>query len=522
MSHIFFYGPPGSGKTMVGKVLAASLDLPFIDLDDEIVRAAGMPVSQLMAERGEAAFRDVEAAELKRVAAAPEAVIALGGGALLRDENRTLAEAVGEVVFLDADLATLLGHLSQDPNQRPLLAGDLAARLAGLLERRASHYDSFVQRVAIKGSGKSVEKTPAQVAWELQQKLGRYHVRGMGQGYDVIVRSGGVDALGAMLQARGLGGPVVVVSDEHVAPHYGERVLASLRAAGYQASLLAVRPGEEFKTLETVTAMWRSFLEAGLDRKSTVVALGGGVIGDMAGFAAATFMRGCAWVGVPTTLLSMVDASIGGKTGFDLPEGKNLVGAFYPPRLVLADPGVLSTLPERELRSGLAEVVKHGIISDPDLFALCAQGFEAVRADLPAIVRRAMGVKVRVIEQDPFEKGIRAALNLGHTIGHAVELVSRFELRHGEAIAIGMVAEARLAEQLGLSENSPGLTDRIAAVLTGLGLPVEIPADLAVPAIIQSMRVDKKKERHVVKFALPVKIGEVKVGVAVSDLESVL
>jgi 3-dehydroquinate synthetase len=189
---------------------------------------------------------------------------------------------------------------------------------------------------------------------------------------------------------------------------------------------------------------------------------------------------------------------------------------------VLADPDVLATLPERELRSGLAEVVKHGIISDPALFDLCAQGYEAVKADLPKIVRRAMGVKVQVIGQDPFEKGLRAALNLGHTVGHAVELVSRFELRHGEAIAIGMVAEARLAERLGfLTETGEGLSAQIEAVLTGLGLPTEIPPDLTVPAIIQAMRMDKKKERHVVKFALPVKVGEVKVGVAVSDLEQI-
>jgi 3-dehydroquinate synthase len=248
----------------------------------------------------------------------------------------------------------------------------------------------------------------------------------------------------------------------------------------------------------------------------------GGVVGDLAGFAAATFMRGCQWVAVPTTLLAMVDASMGGKTGFDLPEGKNLVGAFYPPRLVLADPQVLSTLPERELCSGLAEVVKHGIISDPELFDLCTQGFDVVKADLPEIVRRAMGVKVQVIVQDPFERGIRAALNLGHTVGHAVEIVSHFRLRHGEAVAIGMVAEARLAEKLGLAEVGDGLSSRIRAVLAGLGLPTEVPTDLAVPAIIQSMKLDKKKERRVVKFALPVKIGKVQVGVAISDLEEVL
>ncbi len=222
-----------------------------------------------------------------------------------------------------------------------------------------------------------------------------------------------------------------------------------------------------------ISHLWNAFLENGLDRKSTVIALGGGVIGDMAGFAASTYMRGMQWICVPTTLLSMVDASLGGKTGFDLPQGKNLIGSFYPPKLVLADPQVLVTLPERELISGMAEVVKHGIISDPELFDLCACGLDWVRSNLEQVVKRAMAVKIKVIEEDPYEKGFRAALNLGHTVGHAVELVSKFELRHGEAIAIGMVAEAKYAERIGIADT--GLGNTIAGVLSGYGLPVTIP-----------------------------------------------
>jgi shikimate kinase / 3-dehydroquinate synthase len=523
MKHVFLYGPSGSGKSTVGKILAQNLGLPLVDTDTNIEAAAGMSIPQIMDEQGQIAFRDLEAKILEQASAGEPCVIALGGGALLRESSRACTESAGRVVFLEADVSTLMARLIQDENKRPLLAGDLEVRLSTLLESRKEHYDSFELRVTTMVKAKSTgSKTPEEVAWEVQRVLGHYHVRGMGQGYDVIAQTGGVDALGMLLQERGLGGPVVIVSDANIAPLYADRALESLRRAGIPSSVLAIRPGEEYKTLETVASLWRGFLDAGLDRKSTVVALGGGVVGDLAGFAAATFMRGCQWVAVPTTLLAMVDASMGGKTGFDLPEGKNLVGAFYPPRLVLADPDVLSTLPERELRSGLAEVVKHGIVADPELFELCAQGYESVRADLPKIVRRAMGVKVQVIEQDPFEQGLRAALNLGHTVGHAVEIVSQFRLRHGEAVAIGAVAEARLAEKLGLTEAGDGLSGRIAAVLTGLGLPTEVPADLSVPAIIQSMKMDKKKERHVVKFALPVKIGEVKVGVAVSDLEEVL
>jgi 3-dehydroquinate synthase len=264
--------------------------------------------------------------------------------------------------------------------------------------------------------------------------------------------------------------------------------------------------------------LWKSFLQNGLDRKSTVIALGGGVIGDLAGFAASTYMRGIHWIAVPTTLLSMVDASLGGKTGFDLPEGKNLIGSFYSPKLVLADPSLLLTLPERELRSGMAEVVKHGIISDPELFDFCSHGLDWIKANLAAIVKRAMAVKIQVIEKDPYEKGFRAALNLGHTVGHAVELASRFQLRHGEAIAIGMVIESNYAERIGLAKN--GLTNTITNTLSALGLPTSIPREMSREEIVRAMRVDKKKNAASIRFALPVEIGKVELA-DVSDLEAV-
>jgi shikimate kinase/3-dehydroquinate synthase len=511
--HIFLYGPPGSGKSTVGKLLAQALNIPFLDLDTEIESLVGQTVPQIMAGQGELAFRDAEASTLKKTALGEEKVVALGGGTLLRTENRALAETTGQVILLNADLPIFVRRLSRDGNERPLLAGELEAKLADLLECRRDHYASFPLRV---DSSKPLE----QVSWDIQRLLGRYHLRGMGMDYDVIVQEGGIDQLGELLKSRDLHGPVLVVSDTNVAPRYGERLLNSLHAAGYIARQLVIHAGESHKTLETVASLWRRALEAGLDRKSTVVALGGGVVGDLAGFAASTFMRGCNWVAVPTTLLAMVDASMGGKTGFDLPEGKNLVGAFYPPRLVLADPDVLTTLPERELRAGLAEVVKHGVIADPELFELCAQGWATVTARLPEVVRRGMAVKVKVIEEDPYEKGIRAGLNLGHTIGHAVELASGFSLLHGEAVGIGMVAEARLAERLTIAAS--GLSDAIAESLIGLNLPVEIPEDLDRAELIRAMRVDKKKAQGVIRFALPVSIGEVKVGVEIKDLEEAL
>jgi 3-dehydroquinate synthase len=338
----------------------------------------------------------------------------------------------------------------------------------------------------------------------------------MGSAYDAVVENGGIDRLGELLRERKLNGPTAIVTESNVGPLYAERAAQSLRAAGYETTIITFPAGEANKTLKSIQKMWRGFLRGGLDRKSTVVALGGGVTGDMAGFAAATFMRGCGWVGVPTTLLSMVDSSLGGKTGIDLPEGKNLVGAFHPPSLVLADPDVLASLPDAELRSGLAEVVKHGIVGDPGLFALCTAGYASVKSNLASVVRRAMAVKVAVIEADPYERGIRASLNMGHTVGHAVELVSEFKLRHGEAVAIGTVVEARLAERLGLAAG--GLSEEIGVAFAGLGLPTQIPPEMPREAILQAMKVDKKKASGVIKFALPVAIGKVEVGVAVEDL----
>jgi 3-dehydroquinate synthase len=510
MTKIFLYGPSGSGKSTVGKILAQQMGLSFVDLDALIEEQAGMPIPQIMSEQGEPAFRDKESAALEQVVGSETSLVALGGGALLREQNRALAESAGMVVFLQASVDTLVARLSADYS-RPLLAGgDIRERLTGLLERRKEHYASFPMRFD------SNALTPAQIAWQIQIALGHFHIGGMGPAYDAVVQPGGLDRLGACLRECDFGGPVAIVTESNVGPLYAGRAANSLREAGYETTIITFPAGEANKTLESIQQIWAGLLQGGLDRRSTVVALGGGVTGDMAGFAAATFLRGVRWVGVPTSLLSMVDASLGGKTGIDLPQGKNLIGAFHPPSLVLADPDMLASLSEAELRSGLAEVVKHGIISDPGLFTLCAAGYESVKSDLPGIVRRAMAVKVDVIEADPYERGIRASLNLGHTVGHAVELVSEFKLRHGEAIAIGIVVEARLAERLKLAE--AGLSEDIAAALDGLGLPTRIPPEFSREAIIQAMRVDKKKAAGVVKFALPVKIGEVKVGVAVEDL----
>ena len=517
-SLIFLYGPPGSGKTTVGGLLSESLGLPFADLDKEIEAHAGLSIPEIFASSGEAGFRKLEARCLAQLCRGHPQIVALGGGSLVDEQNRALAEAVGDVLCLAAGVNHLQGRLKNQPEVRPLLGkeADIEQRLAALLERRAEHYASFALQLDT-----SHLEAP-QAAWQAQVKLGAFRISGMGEPYPIRVQPGGLGDLGQLMKQAGLKGPVALVCDATVTALHGQRVLESLERAGYSVVQTVIPAGEAQKTIQTVASLWQAFLAAGLERSSTVVALGGGVLTDLAGFAAATYLRGIPWAAVPTSLLGMVDASLGGKTGADLPQGKNLVGAFHSPALVLADPDTLSSLPEVELRNGLAEVVKHGILGDPGLFELCTAGWKALQADWPAVVRRAMAVKIQTIQVDPYEKGRRAVLNLGHTLGHAVETVSGYHLRHGEAVAIGLVGEARLAERIGLAR--PGLASAIRNTLLGLGLPVSIPAEMDRSLILAAMQFDKKKAGGSLRFALPVAIGEAQTGVVVGreDLQWML
>jgi shikimate kinase/3-dehydroquinate synthase len=536
-SLIFLYGPPGSGKSTNGQLLAEKLALPFVDLDQQIEKRSGMSIPEIFAKEGESGFRHIEQAELKDALNLEWGVIALGGGALLNSENRTQVEIAGPILCLSASPEVLLERLDSTGVERPLLSGDkdssqTGSRLLDLLVERNSHYASFANQID------TVARSPEQIVWDIQILLGAFHVLGMVNsgrgktnpgvesvrpqplGYDVRVQDGALKSIGSALKVRGLSGSISLVADENVAAIYLSRAINSLQEAGYLAKPVILPPGEIHKTISTVSYLWEQFLENGVERNSTVVALGGGVVGDLVGFAAATYLRGVPWVVLPTSLLAMADASLGGKTGADLPQGKNLVGAFHPPQLVLTDPETLATLPQEELCSGIAEVIKAGIIGDPILFAECAQGWQGIMSNWSEIIRRAMAVKIRVIEADPFEAGLRAVLNFGHTIGHAVELVSNFELRHGEAVAIGMVAEAWIAEQIGMTE--PGLSAQIKDVCARLGLPTEVPRNLPRQAILDAMQVDKKRSGGRVRFALPQRIGEVKRGVDVKDLNLLL
>jgi 3-dehydroquinate synthase len=332
--------------------------------------------------------------------------------------------------------------------------------------------------------------------------------------YSIVVEPGALASVGTRLRELRVGSRAVLMTDAGILKVHGQAVVAGLEAAGLSVTVLEVPDGEAAKTLGVAEHCWDRLLAAGADRTSTVLALGGGAVGDLAGFVAATYMRGANFVPLPTTVLAQVDASIGGKTAIDHPKAKNLIGAFYQPRLVVVDPAVVLTLPDRDFRSGLAEIVKHGVVLDAAYFDDVERSATALDArDLPTLTRIIGGscrLKASVIQRDPEEKGEwRFALNYGHTIGHALEAATRFETwTHGEAVALGMVAEARLAEQLGVAD--AGTTRRQETLLRGLGLPVRAPA-VDVEAVLAAITHDKKARDGRVPFVLAPSIGAFRV-----------
>jgi 3-dehydroquinate synthase len=334
------------------------------------------------------------------------------------------------------------------------------------------------------------------------------------QSYDIAIASGSLDRLGEQCSGLNLGKKVLVVSNPVVFKHYGGIAIASLKSAGFDVYTCILPAGERYKSLNSIQKIYDVALEHRLERSSTMVALGGGVIGDMTGFAAATWLRGINFVQVPTTLLAMVDASVGGKTGVNHPQGKNLIGAFYQPRLVLIDPEILKTLPVREFRAGMAEVIKYGVIWDAGLFS---QMEESKRLDqmrylneglLTEILNKSCQAKADVVSKDEKEAGLRAILNYGHTIGHAVESLTGYRIvNHGEAVAIGMVAAGEIAVHLQLWDKES--TQRQDALIKKAGLPTRLPAGLDIDAIADVLQTDKKVKAGKVRFILPTQIGVV-------------
>jgi 3-dehydroquinate synthase len=331
--------------------------------------------------------------------------------------------------------------------------------------------------------------------------------------YDIEIGTG-LDQAGARLQGLGFGRKIALVTNPTIKKLHGRRVVDSLKAAGFLVMSIEVPDGEQYKNLDWANAIYTALLTNAFDRKSALVALGGGVIGDLTGFAAATFMRGVPFVQIPTTLLAMVDSSVGGKTGVNHPMGKNMIGAFYQPRKVLMDLDVLKTLPKEEFLSGMAEVIKYGVIRDAEFFDYLDKNREKILCldpnTLSHIIRRSCEIKAEVVSKDEREGGLRAILNFGHTVGHAIETAENYTMRHGEAVAIGMVYASRLAHKTGLCDISvPGSVEKL---IKSYGLPTNLAALSRKPTVTElmdTMQIDKKAESGKVKFVLPKKIGEV-------------
>ncbi len=499
---IVLSGFMATGKTTVGQALAARLGVPFFDTDAVLTERTGRSVPDLWRGEGEAAFRARESELARELLCADEPrVIAFGGGTVTTKETRRLALARALVVTLTARPETVAGRVV-DLSKRPNLAvgGDPVARAAQLMADRASAYAEAHAQLS------TDDLDPEEIVDEIRALAERDPLvmplgeRSYSLDFVVGAPSRVTDAIASLAPSS-----LVVVTDSHVQRARGAALDKVLKPLAIPVTRVTLSPGESQKVLASVNAIWDAALGAGVDRDALVVSFGGGVVGDLAGFAAATLLRGVRALHVPTTLLAMVDASVGGKTGIDHPAGKNLVGAFHQPSAVVIDLAHLATLPRREVRAGLAEVVKIALTSDAALLdTLEERAIALVSGDVEAlapVVRAAVRAKIALVQDDERETtGQRAILNFGHTIGHAIETFGGFERWiHGEAVALGTVAE--LAVGVTLGQTPPALVKRIRALFGRLELATDLPAAELLAALPHLAR-DKKRVKDGFKLPL--------------------
>lgn len=514
--HVFFTGFMATGKSRIGAMVAQRLGLPFEDTDHWIEARHRKTVSEIFAEQGEAAFREIEIEAIRHLVAESPRVVALGGGSLLHPDALPTIRAAGTLVGLWAKPETICSRVGRKET-RPLLAGlsteARLARIRSMMHHRAPLYAQadFQVESSDDVSRESIADSIARAlpAWEsrsLTVALGD-------RSYPIFTASGLAERLPEFCAEVGLSGKPFLVSDSNVMASQGQ-VVEAWKDRWPDLAVHVFPPGEEHKTLETLQGLFTSLLQHKMDRRAFLVAFGGGVCGDMTGFAAACYQRGIDFVQVPTTLLAMVDSSVGGKTAVDHPLGKNMIGAFHQPRLVLADTSCLSTLPRREYLAGLSEVAKYGVIRDAELFVWMEQNAARCREGAPAevahMVARSCACKAAIVSEDEHENGVRALLNLGHTFGHALETLSGYgTLLHGEAVALGMVCAGRLSVMRGLwSVEEEGRQLRL---LQALGLPTRLETLPPAEACWETMARDKKARDGAARFVLPTAIGSAEV-----------
>lgn len=536
---IVLVGLMGCGKSSVGKRLASRLGMPFIDADEEIERAAGKSINDIFCEHGESHFRDGERKVIARLLAGGPQVLATGGGAYMNPETRTKIGENGISVWLKAELPVLLRRVTKRDTRPLLKTGNAETIMQKLIDERYPVYadaditvesreephevivSDIIQRVArIARPGAACNSSPPRTAMP-KQRAELLNSRTVGvdladRSYDVLIGSGLLRDAGRLLKERLGKVKCAVVTDENVARHHLATLEESLKRDNLHAGSIVLQPGEATKSFRELAPLCERLLELGIERGDVVLPFGGGVIGDLAGFAAGILRRGVRFVQIPTSLLAQVDSSVGGKTGINTRQGKNLIGVFHQPSLVLADTDVLATLPDREVRAGYAEVAKYGLLGDAQFFAWLEDHWRGVFGnsgpDLTHAIETSVKAKAAIVARDETETGDRALLNLGHTFGHALEAWTGYSdrLLHGEGVAIGMCLAFRLSEELGLSPN--GTAARVTRHLEAVGLPVridQIPGGKAdAGELLRLMGQDKKVKDGRLTFILVRGIGK--------------
>ena len=548
LTNIVITGFSGTGKTLVASEVARRLNWAFIDTDVEVVRLAGKQIRDVFRQEGESRFRVLEREVIEKVCRQEQTVIAIGGGAIVDPRNYEALAKNGFIICLEARPETIHQRLFEDatygpePEVRPLLTVDNPLeRIRQLKASRQIYYAGVdwtvhTDRLKVDQVAEEVIRGWRLLRFGVDSVDDRYiacQVTTTTQSYPVFIGYGLLDMLGEKIGEFGLSGVINIISDETVFSIYGSKVEKVLQNSGFKVNSLVVSPGEATKSMDSIIKIYDFLVQNRVERDDILVALGGGMVGDLAGYVAATYLRGIPWIQVPTSLVAMVDASIGGKVGVNHPEGKNLIGAFYQPVFVLADCQALGTLPERELTSGWAEVVKYGLIWDKGFFEFLEDATgKLVMLEPDAVskaITRSAAIKAQIVSQDEKERGIRTILNYGHTIAHGLEAATQYRyFLHGEAVAIGMMGAAKLSQKLGLLPEE--VVSRQQSLLRSFGLPVKVPCEFvdacypeggeegnsaqdkrskAISAVTGAMELDKKIRAKAIRWVLLEDIGRV-------------